>query len=124
MQSTGFNPLSAKHIKWSNTLRQFVGILPRNCLSVFDHFSGLVLKGLSEPHLRTRLCYNKALLFKILGLTLKVISDRKKQQTKRFRQISFLTLTKFKRISIPPEIIRRFWIGFESLSDRFCKLWY
>ena len=40
------NPLSAKFIKWSNTLKQFVGKLPTNCLSVFDHFSGLALKGL------------------------------------------------------------------------------
>ena len=41
-----FNPLSAKFIKWSNTLKQFVGKLPTNCLSVFDHFAGLALKGL------------------------------------------------------------------------------
>ena len=42
------NPLSAKFIKWSNTLKQFVGKLPTNCLSVFDHFSGLALKGLTN----------------------------------------------------------------------------
>ena len=42
------NPLSAKFIKWSNTLKQFVGKLPTNCLSVFDHFSGLALKGLTS----------------------------------------------------------------------------
>ena len=41
-----FNPLSAKFIKWSNTLKQFVGKLPTNCLTVFDHFVGLVLNGL------------------------------------------------------------------------------
>ena len=41
------NPLSAKFIKWSNTLKQIVGKLPTICLSVFDHFSGLALKGLS-----------------------------------------------------------------------------
>ena len=40
------NPLSAKITKWSNTLKQFVGNLPTNCLSVFDHFVGLALKGL------------------------------------------------------------------------------
>ena len=39
------NPLSAKFIKWSNTLKQIVGKLPTICLSVFDHFSGLVFKG-------------------------------------------------------------------------------
>ena len=41
------NLLSAKITKWSNTLKQFVGKLPTNCLSVFDHFVGLALKGLS-----------------------------------------------------------------------------
>ena len=41
-----FNPLSANFTKWSNTLKQFVDKLPTNCLSVFDHFVGLVLKGL------------------------------------------------------------------------------
>ena len=40
------NPLSAKFIKWSNTLKQIVGKLPTICLSVFDHFSGLALKEL------------------------------------------------------------------------------
>ena len=44
---TNLNPLSAKFIKWSNTLIQIVGKLPTICLSVFDHFSGLALKGLS-----------------------------------------------------------------------------
>ena len=41
-----FNPLSANFTKWSNTLKQFVGKLPTNCLSVFDHFVELSLKGL------------------------------------------------------------------------------
>ena len=41
-----FNPLSANFTNWSNTVKQFVGKLPANCLSVFDHFVGLVLKGL------------------------------------------------------------------------------
>ena len=39
------NPLSANPTKWSNTLKQFVGKLPMNCVSVFDHFVGLALKG-------------------------------------------------------------------------------
>ena len=39
------NPLSANFTKWSDTLKQFVGKLPK-CLSVFDHFVGLALKGL------------------------------------------------------------------------------
>ena len=41
-----FNTLSAKFIKWSNTLKQIVGNLPTICLSVFDHFSRLALKEL------------------------------------------------------------------------------
>ena len=41
--------LSANPIKWSNTLKQLVGNLPTNCLSVFDHFVGLALKGLRTP---------------------------------------------------------------------------
>ena len=41
-----FNPLSAT--KWANTLKQFVGNLAMNCLSVFDHFVELVLKDLAH----------------------------------------------------------------------------
>ena len=41
-----FNPLIANPIKWPNTLKQFVGNLPTNCLSVFGHFVNLALKGL------------------------------------------------------------------------------
>ena len=41
------NSLSAKLSKWPNTLKQFVGKLPTNCLSVFGHFEGLALKGLT-----------------------------------------------------------------------------
>ena len=42
------NPLRVNHTKWSSTLKQFVGKLPTNCLSVFDHFVGLALKGLNH----------------------------------------------------------------------------
>ena len=45
------NPLSANPTKWSNTLKQFVGSLPTNCLSVFDHFVGLPLEWLSHETL-------------------------------------------------------------------------
>ena len=45
-ENIGLNPLSANPTKWSNTLKQFVGKLPTNCLSVFGHFMGLALKGL------------------------------------------------------------------------------
>ena len=40
------NPLSANPTKWSNTLKQFVGNLLTNCLSVFDHCVKLALKQL------------------------------------------------------------------------------
>ena len=49
-----FNPLSAKLTKWSNTLKNFVGNLPTNCLSVFGHFVRLALKGLSKLFLLWR----------------------------------------------------------------------
>ena len=42
-----FNSLLANPTKWSNTLKQFVGKLPTNCLSVFGHFVILLLKRLS-----------------------------------------------------------------------------
>ena len=40
------DPLTTNPIKWSNKLKLFVSKLPTNCLSVFDHFVKLVLKGL------------------------------------------------------------------------------
>ena len=42
------NPLSANPTKWSNTLKQFMGNLPTNCLSVFNHFVILAVKGLKS----------------------------------------------------------------------------
>ena len=39
------NPVSANFIKWSNTHK--ASKLPTNRLSVFDHFVGLTLKGLT-----------------------------------------------------------------------------
>ena len=49
------NPLSGSPTKWSNTLKHFVGRLPTNCLSVFDHFVGLAVKGLNLPK-TSKLC--------------------------------------------------------------------
>ena len=40
------NPLSTNFTKLPITLKQFIGKLPTNCLSVFGHFVKLVLKGL------------------------------------------------------------------------------
>ena len=44
------NPLSANPEKWSNTLKHIVGNLPTICLSVFDHYMNLALKGLKATH--------------------------------------------------------------------------
>ena len=41
------NRLSANPRKCSNTLKQFVGKLPTNCLIVSDHFVKVVFKGLN-----------------------------------------------------------------------------
>ena len=38
VRKAGINPFSTNPTKWSNTLKQFVGNLLMNCLSVFDHF--------------------------------------------------------------------------------------
>ena len=40
------NPLSANFSKWLNALKHVIGKLPTNCLSVFDYFVKLALKGL------------------------------------------------------------------------------
>ena len=44
--AASFNPLITNFTKSSNTLKQFVAKLPTHCLSVFDHFVELALKGL------------------------------------------------------------------------------
>ena len=50
------NFLSVNPTKWSNTLKQFVGKLPTNCLSVFDYFVGLALKGLRDSIPKCKKC--------------------------------------------------------------------
>ena len=47
-QEFTINPLNDNPKKWSNSLKQFVGKLPMNCLSRFHHFVGLALKGLTD----------------------------------------------------------------------------
>ena len=54
------NSLSVNLTKWSNTLKQFVGNLPTNCFSVFDHFVRLALKGL-----KTQLAEQYVVNFKV-----------------------------------------------------------
>ena len=57
-----FNPLSANFTNWSNTLKQFVGNLPMNCLSVFGYFIGLALAGkVSKKHVLNLYQFKSAL---------------------------------------------------------------
>ena len=51
------NPLSANPTKWSNTLKQYIGKFPTNCLSVSDQFVKLVLSGLRSKY--TKIWKNK-----------------------------------------------------------------
>ena len=48
------NPLITNPIKWPNTLKQFVGNLPTNCLSLFGHFVNFTLKGLTLRSVRSK----------------------------------------------------------------------
>ena len=41
-----FAKMSTNPRKWPNTPKQFVGNLPTNCLSAFDHFMKFAIKGL------------------------------------------------------------------------------
>ena len=54
MRALDNNPLSANPEKWSNTLKQIVGNLPTICLSVFDHFMNLALKGIKMLNKNTK----------------------------------------------------------------------
>ena len=74
------NPFSANLAKWSNTLEQFIGNLPTNCLSVFDHFVILALKGLK---------YSITVQYQILSMTYRNMvfdqTDKSKYCTSFFR---------------------------------------
>ena len=59
------NPTSANLTKWPNTLKQFVGNLPTNCLSMFGHFVKLVLKGLRAATEPFHVCVNYELPFAV-----------------------------------------------------------
>ena len=61
------NPLIANFTKWSNTLKQFVGQLPTNCLSVFDHSVGLALKGLKRLSNETFLELKSVMGVEVMG---------------------------------------------------------
>ena len=68
------SPLSANFPKWSNTLKQFVGKFPTNCLSVFDHFVALARKGLtskSKSKIKTSNSPKLLLILKTFSILLK-----------------------------------------------------
>ena len=56
------NPLSANFTKWPNSLKQFIGNLSTNCLSVFGHFVKLAIKQTSSNQTSSfsslNTCYN------------------------------------------------------------------
>ena len=60
------NPLSANPTKWPNTLKQFVGKLPTNCLSLFGHFCEIGAKGLSSPLKKIRTSFQGCVRFFLL----------------------------------------------------------
>ena len=70
-----FNPLSANPTKCLNTLKQIVSRFLTNCLSAFDHFVGLVPKGLNSTFNPFLLKFSFSwMLFVFLQLTKKPVT--------------------------------------------------
>ena len=61
------NPLSATITKSSKILKQFVGKLPTNCLSVFDHFVILALKGLMKQEVLNNIRAKLTSIFQVFS---------------------------------------------------------
>ena len=83
------SPLSANPTKWSNTLKQFVGKLPTNCLSVFDHFAGLAPKRLT--HVMSMFCFyitskHQKTRGNIANINLFKVSDRNTKKCAKYVQ--------------------------------------
>ena len=74
------NPLSINPTKWSNTLKQFVGNLPTNCLSVFDRFVKFMLKGLRRYFFSKVASCRTAALLKMNFSTKKILLNTWKTQ--------------------------------------------
>ena len=91
-----FNPLSANFTKWSNTLKQFVGNLPTNCLSVFGHFVGLVLKGSITPRHKKNLIKNLSSKKLSKGLVKKFVEKGYNSKNKSEETTSLRTSTSAK----------------------------
>ena len=90
-------PLSASPTKWSDTLKQFVGKLPTNCLKVFDHFLGLALKGILKVfEMTSSISQCGALLLRFILFHLYFSMNKTYQFIRDRCQISFLILTNFR----------------------------
>ena len=72
------NPLSANPAKWPNTLKQFVGKLPTSCLSVFDHFVELALKGLKVVTEARRRNLNFNLYWSLLSGLIQILKKERR----------------------------------------------
>ena len=79
-QNDKVNPSNVNPRKWPNTLKQFAGKLPTNCLSVFDHFVKLALKRLISKLMISQLT-------KQIICILRKISRTKGNQTMKFGQL-------------------------------------
>ena len=87
-------PLSASPRKWPNTLKQFFGKLPTNCLSVFGHFVNLLLKGLTLAFEKEVLHRNNALSIVVLSTKQRYSSFSKKRFTKTCFKVKALKMFK------------------------------
>ena len=52
-----YNPLNGNPTKWSNKLKQFVGKIADQLLSVLNHFVGLTLKGFISQTFSVKLLF-------------------------------------------------------------------
>ena len=60
-------------VKHTQTIRQ---LLPTNCLSMFDHFAGLALKGLNNFHHNIQFTYETEYNFKLAFLDVMRCKER------------------------------------------------
>ena len=111
--------MSANPTKWSKTLKQFVGNLPTNWLTVFDHFMRLALKGLTLWRLvSTRSSYLPKQTCKISGLTkssIKIWMVKKINETDKcfiyFKWISHLHLRMLKTVNYVPQNVSTIYLN-------------
>ena len=110
-------PLTVSAPKWSNTLEQFVSNLPMNCLSVFDHFVWLLLKGLKWKVLIWPL-YNFNSIENVPLKKPKIIVFREAtSQIKHFLEC-FLNC-----VSKTVTLMSKFWWGMSNLLLRIVDQW-